>query len=292
MSGMPTQTRPVVLVTGATGNVGAEVVDQLSGLGEPTRALVRSPDVRLADVVETGVGDLNEPDSVAAALEGVGAVFLLPGYRDMAGLIGRATDAGVGRLVLLSGGAAVVSNLDNAISRYMLDSENAVRRSGVAWTILRPFAFMSNALRWLPQLQRGEVVSLPFAGVANAVIDPYDIARVAVAALLEDGHDGRVYRLSGPESLRPADQVRILGAALGRDLRFEPQSNEEARAEMSATMPDEYVQAFLSFYVDGTLDESQVLPAVHEITGRPPRTFREWARRHAAAFRAAALPHR
>jgi uncharacterized protein YbjT (DUF2867 family) len=143
-------------------------------------------------------------------------------------LCSSAREAGVERVVLLSGGSAVASDLDNAISQYMLASEAAIRRSGLAWTILRPFAFMSNAFRWLPQVRAGDVVKLPFARVANAVIDSYDIARVAATALLEDGHDGQAYRLSGPESLLPADQVRVLAAVLGRDLHFEAQSDEEA----------------------------------------------------------------
>jgi uncharacterized protein YbjT (DUF2867 family) len=126
---------------------------------------------------------------------------------------------------------------------------------------------------------------VPFADVANAVIDPYDIARVAAAALTSDDHAGAAYRLSGPEPLLPAQQLRILGDALGRELTVEPQTNEQARAEMEASMPVEYVDAFFSFYVDGTLDESEVLPTVEQVTGVPPRTFSEWVGEHAEAFR-------
>jgi uncharacterized protein YbjT (DUF2867 family) len=286
--GIPDAGSLTILVTGATGNVGSELVAQLLAAGVPVRALVRSADTKLPDGVHLAVGDLNEPDSVAPALEGVRGVFLLSGYRDMPALLERAREAGVQRVVLLSGGSAVASDLDNAISRYMLGSEEAVRGSRLAWTILRPFAFMSNAFRWLPQLRTGDVVKLPFARVASAVIDPNDIARVAATALLDGGHEDQVYRLSGPESLLPADRVRVLGAVLGRDLRFEAQSDEEARSEMNASMPPEYVKAFFSFYVDRTLDESQVLPTVEEITGEHPRTFEQWARLHVDAFRSSA----
>jgi uncharacterized protein YbjT (DUF2867 family) len=275
----------MILVTGATGNIGAELVSQLSAAGAPVRALVRGQDADLPHAVQRAVGDLNQPDSVAPALSDVRGAFLLSGYQDMPGLLARMRAAGVERVVLLSGGAATASDLDNAISRYMIGSEEAVRASGVAWTILRPCAFMSNALRWVPQLRAGDVVTVPFAGVANAVIDPYDIARVAAAALTSDRHDGRVYRLSGPESLLPAEQVRVLGSVLGRDLRLQAQSDEQARREMSASMPAGYVQAFFSFYVDGTLDESPVLPTVEQVTGERPRTFEQWAKRHADAFR-------
>jgi uncharacterized protein YbjT (DUF2867 family) len=282
----------LILVTGATGNVGSELVGQLVGAGVPVRALVRSAEANLPDAVHSAVGDLNEPDSVAPALEGVRGMFLLSGYRDLPALLKRAREAGVVRVVLLSGGSVVASDVDNPISRYMLDSEDAVRGSGLAWTILRPFAFMSNALRWLPQLRAGDLVKTPFAEIANAVIDPHDIARVAAAALLNPGHEGQAYRLSGPESLLPADQVRVLAAVLDRPLRSEPQSDEEARAEMSANMPAEYVAAFFSFYVDGTLDESQVLSTVEKITAARPRTFEQWARLHADAFRSATAAER
>jgi uncharacterized protein YbjT (DUF2867 family) len=179
---------------------------------------------------------------------------------------------------------AAATNLDNAISRYQLASEDAVRASGVDWTIVRPYAFMSNALRWLPQLREGDVVRAPFADVANAVVDPYDIAAVASVALTSGHHAGRIYRVSGPESLRPADQLQILAERLGRQLRLEPLSNDAARAEMLATTPVEYVDAFFTFYVDGAIDESEPLPTVQDVTRVPPRTFPEWVDAHADAF--------
>lgn len=275
----------MILVAGATGNIGRELVGVLATAGEKVRALVRSPDRSLPDGVERAIGDLDDPDSVRPALTDVSSAFLLSGYQDMPGLLAHIRRAGVGRVVLLSGGSAVASDVDNAVSRYMLDSEEVTRASGVAWTILRPCAFMSNALRWLPQLRAGDVVTVPFADVANAVIDPHDIARVAAAALTSDRHDHQVYRLSGPESLLPAEQVRILGEVLRRELRLRAQPNDEARREMAAAMPSEYVDAFFSFYVDGTLDETRVLPTVEQVTGERPRTFEQWARAHADAFR-------
>jgi uncharacterized protein YbjT (DUF2867 family) len=151
--------------------------------------------------------------------------------------------------------------------------------------MVRSFGFMSNTLRWVPQLAAGDLVRAPFAGVAVAMIDPYDIAAVAAAALTSGAHEGRVCTVSGPEPLRPADRARILGEVLGRDLRFEGQPDDEARAEMSASMPAEYVDAFFDFYVAGTLDESQPQPDVRDVTGREPRTFRQWAQAHAGAFK-------
>ena len=274
----------MIVVTGATGNVGAALVSTLARAGQGVRALVRESGRPVPDGVEPVMGDLNEPESLRPGLLGAHAVFLLSGYRDMAGLLAEVRTAGVERVVLLSGGGAAATNLDNAISRYQLASEDAVRASGVDWTIVRPYAFMSNALRWLPQLREGDVVRAPFADVANAVIDPYDIAAVAAVALTSGEHAGRIYRVSGPQSLRPADQLQILAERLGRDLRLEPMSNHAARADMLATTPAEYVDAFFTFYVDGAIDESEVLPTVQDVTGVPPRTFLEWVDAHADAF--------
>ena len=163
-------------------------------------------------------------------------------------------------------------------------SEQAVRESGVAWTILRPFGFMSNTLQWLDQLRAGDVVREPFATVPVAVIDPFDIAAVAVTALTTSSHDGQTYVLTGPQALLPADRLRILGATLGRDLRLDALSNEDARAAMIATTPVEYVDAFFDFYVAGTLDNSQPRPTVQRLLGRAPRTFEQWATAHAEVF--------
>ncbi|MYW05908.1 NAD(P)H-binding protein [Streptomyces sp. SID3343] len=277
----------MILVTGSTGNVGSEVVRALVAAGEPVRALVRDTLRPMPAQVEAVIGDLDSPESLVAALEGVHGVFLLPGYRDMPGVLARIRRAGVERVVLLSGGSVEAGDQGNAVTRYMVASEEAVRQSGVAWTILRPTGFMANALRWLPQLRAGDVVRGAWPDVAIAAIDPYDIASVAARALLESGHAGRVYPLSGPEPLVPADQVRILADVLGREkLRFEGLSNDEARAELLASgTPKEYVDAFYGFYAEGTLDESRVLPTVRTITGREPRTFRRWAEEHAGDLR-------
>lgn len=275
----------MILVTGATGNVGQEVVQALARAGEPVRALVRGH----ADLpAEQAVGDLNHPDSLAPALDGVRGVFLLPGYRDMPGLLTRMRQAGVERVVLLSSLATIATDTRNVLSEYMIGSESAVRESGLAWTFLRPNAFMSNALRWLPQLRQGDVVRDAFGAVPVASVDPYDIAAVAVRALLDPGHEGHVYPLSGPEPLVPAQRLAVLSEVLGRDLRFQALSDEEGRADMAAAgVPEPYIQAFFSFYGDGTLDESQVYPTVEKVTGTPPRTFRQWAVSHRSAFAAA-----
>ena len=277
----------MILITGASGNAGGAVARAVASTGAPLRALVRDGGDRSglppqAEVVE---GDLNRPETLRPHLDGVSAVFLLSGYDGMAEALAYMREAGVGRVVLLSSSAAPAGDMDNAVARYHVLAERAVRESGLAWTFLQPDSFMTNTLAWAPQLRAGDVVRAPFADVRVATIDPADVGAVAAAALTSDGHEGRAYRLSGPESLRPGDRVAILARALGRDLRFQAQSDAEARAEMGESMPREYVEAFLSFFADGTLDESEVLPTVREVTGRAPRTFEAWAREHADACR-------
>ncbi|WP_235190784.1 SDR family oxidoreductase [Amycolatopsis rifamycinica] len=205
------------LVTGATGNVGDEVVSALAAAGAPVRALVRRPDAALPAGAEAAVGDLDSPAGLTDALKGVEGVFLLSGYEDMPGMLARAAEAGVRRIVLLSGGSAALADLDNAVSRYMTLSERAVRESGLDWTFLRPRAFSSNALRWLPQLRAGDTVRVRFPDVAAACVDPADIAAVAVAALAAGRAGRRAGFRAGPgPAVRGAVERRDAGGARGR----------------------------------------------------------------------------
>lgn len=271
----------MILVTGATGNVGAEVVQALAEAGEPARALVRDPArVTVPEGVEAVAGDLTAPETLV--FDGIRALFLLPGYP---GVAQAAAKAGVQHIVQLSGVSAGTGDTGNAVTRYMVASEREVTESGVSWTILRPCAFDSNALRWLPQLRAGDVVRAPFPEVRTASLDPYDLAAVAATALRDDRHHGEILWPTGPEPLRPADQIAILAKVLNRDLTCHGLSNEEARTEMLETTPVEYVDAFFNFYVDGAVDESVVRPTVEQVTGRAPRTFAQWATAHADAFR-------
>jgi uncharacterized protein YbjT (DUF2867 family) len=276
----------MILVTGATGNVGSEVVRALLDAGEDVRGLVRDGRANgLPPGAEPVVADLNRAETVAPALASATAVFLLSGYAGMEQILADARAAGVQRAVLLSSSAAPSGDRSNAVARYHIESEEAVRASGLAWTFLQPRTFMTNTLQWIDQLRDGDVVRAPFPGVRVATIDPRDVGAVAALALVSDDHDGRTYALTGPESLLPGERVAVLGEVLGRNLRFEGQSDAEAREEMSKAMPPQYVDAFMSFFAEGTLDESEVLPTVEEVTGRPPGTFRGWATAHADAFR-------
>jgi uncharacterized protein YbjT (DUF2867 family) len=214
---------------------------------------VEVPDVersKLPAGVEGLVGDLNEPETLTAGLDGVRGMYLLSGYASEAELLAAARRAGVEHVVLQSSSSTPAGDMDNAIARYHILSERAVRDSGMASTFLQPDSFMTNTLQWAPQLRAGDVVREAFPDVRLAMIDPRDIAAVAARVFTSSGHEGRAYRLSGPESLLPADRVAVLAEVLGRDLRFEGKSDAQARAEMSASMPAEYVDALFSFSVD------------------------------------------
>ncbi len=180
------------LVTGATSNIGGAVVYSLEARGLPVHVLSRAPQAPAPR--EVAVGDLNQPASIRPALSGVDAIFLLPGYADMDGLVNEIRAAGVKQIVLLSGSSASSGDMSNAITRYMVDSERAVTGSGLDWTVVRPSAFMSNALRWLPQLRDDDNVEEPFPNAPAAVIDPADIGEVVAEIITTPGaHSGRTY---------------------------------------------------------------------------------------------------
>jgi uncharacterized protein YbjT (DUF2867 family) len=272
------------LITGSTGNVGADLVDILASSGAPVRALSRGPGDR--DDIEYATGDLNDAATVRPALAGVRGLFLLPGYDGLPAVLSDARGAGVERVVLLSSSAAAGGDRSNAITAFMLASEEAVRDSGLEWTILRAYGFMSNTLRWLPELSTGDVVREPFPDVPVAMIDPRDIAAVAAAALREPGHAGQTYVLSGPEPLRPADRLATLGEMLHRSLTLDRLAPDAAQAMLAEQMPAPYVAAMTDYYAAGSLDESRPTGTSARLLNRPPRTFAQWARSHVDRFRA------
>jgi uncharacterized protein YbjT (DUF2867 family) len=272
----------MIVVAGGTGNVGREAVRLLVGAGVEVRALTRDPAKVTVPMGATAVaGDLTDPATLRPALAGATALFLLSGYSP--DIFTEASAAGVERVVLMSGGSAETGDRSNAVAKYMIETEEALRASGLGWTVVRPRMFMTNALQWVPQVHAG-VVRAPWPDAASAVVDPADIAAVAAKALVSAEHQGREYPVTGPVALRPGERVRILAEVLGREVRYEAQPDDEARAEMLTQMPAPYVDAFFSFYSDGKLDEATVFPTVLEVTGRPPRTFAEWAHANARRF--------
>lgn len=280
----------MILVTGATGTVGRLLVTDLVTAGADVRALSRTPEkAGLPSGVDVVAGDLGHPQTLRPALQGIERVFLLSGGpqgpEHDANLIAAAQQAGVRHVVTLSVlGAA--HDADDPITGWHLAGERAVTASGMAWTILRPGAFMSNALMWAPSIKSQDAVYAPFAHAKTAAVDPADIAAVAARALTGAGHDGKVYPLTGPDLLSAADQVEILGAALGRALRVVDVPPERAKAGMvDSGMPDQLADAVIASMAQaGTEHAMAVLPTIEQVTGRPARTFAAWADAHLGAF--------
>jgi uncharacterized protein YbjT (DUF2867 family) len=165
--------------------------------------------------------------------------------------------------------------------------EEAVEASGVEWTHVRPGAFMANTLwQWAPDIRSENVVRAPYGDAAVAPIHEADIAAVATTALVEDGHAGARYPVTGPESITQMEQVRAIGAAIGRDIAFEELTPERARELWAARhMPGAVIDSLLGFLAGAVGRPATVLPTVQQVTGRPARTFVEWATQRAADFR-------
>ena len=272
----------MILVTGATGNVGRALVDTLAADGHRVRAIARTPDrAALPASVDVVQADLSAPETVSGALAGVDKLFLLGAFSTTGEVLDRARQAGVGHVVLLTSRCVIGGAPDNAVTRMWLDAESAVERSGLPWTILHPSGFHSNALRWLPQLRQGDAVRAPWPEVPIASIDPADIAAVAATVLVDGGYEGAALELSGPEALTPGDMVGTLAEVLRRPLRYEPLADADARRAMAADTPPEVVDALFRFFSDGEFDDAGVVDTVLEVTGRRARTFRRWVEDHA-----------
>ncbi|MEV4566394.1 NAD(P)H-binding protein [Nonomuraea sp. NPDC049419] len=269
------------VITGATGNVGAEVVRLLAAAGEQITAVSRNPAPQPAGVRHVAA-DLGDPGSLKAAFAGASTSFLLVAGQEPEAVLKTAQSAGIRRVVLLSSQGA---GTRPGLYAHPAAFEAAVRASGLEWTILRPGGFFTNTLAWAGSVREGRTAAAPFADTALPFIDPADIAEVAAMVLRQDGHAGRTYVLTGPEPISPRERAAALRRALGTEVRFIEQSRDEAHAEMARFMPLEAVEATLSVLGTPTAAEQQVSPDVATILGRAPRTFADWVARHAAAFR-------
>jgi uncharacterized protein YbjT (DUF2867 family) len=216
-------------------------------------------------------------------------LFLFPSPGTAGPVLKAARERGVRRVVLLSSSAVEyrTEGADNAIVAYHKEIEREVEKSGLEWTLVRPGAFAVNTLQWAPQIRAGDVVRGPFAEAEMAPIDERDIADVATRALLADGHVGAKYVLTGPESLTQAEQARRIGEALGRPVRYEEVPPEVARERMIRDkVPADLVEMTLRFQAELVGVPAEISPTVEEVTGRPARTFGQWAADHVADFAA------
>ena len=280
----------MILVTGATGTVGREVVAQLLAAGQTVRAMTRNPSkARLDARAELVRGNFEDPDSLAAAAKGADRVFSLTSGPQTGAhennLAQAAKTAGVRHIVKLSamGGDGEIRN---DIRKWHDEGEQAIRDSGVPLTVLHPGAFMSNALHWRETIRATGKVFSNYGDGKLPPVHPRDIAAVAVRALISEGHQGKSYRLTGPEALSVRDQIRILSSAIGKPIEYVPVTDDATRSAMQRIgLPGELINALIPFaaYIRSG-KAAQVLPTVEEITGRAAFTFSDWARENASSF--------
>ncbi|HEX6554257.1 MAG TPA: NAD(P)H-binding protein [Ktedonobacteraceae bacterium] len=280
----------LILVTGATGHVGRQVVSQLQGTGVAVRALARNPDsAGLQDGVDVVRGDLSVPDNLDACLNGVEAVFLLWPFMtaDFAPAVLNAITKHARRIVYLSA-LSVRDDLEqqsDTITAFHAAIERLIEQSGLEWTILRSSGFATNTLGWAPQIRADGVVRWPYGAAARSLIHERDIAAMAVRALTSDGHGGAKYVLTGPQLLTQVEQVHTIGEVIGRPLRYEEISREAARQQMLTYWPPALVDGALDTWARFVTEPEMVSSTVEEVTGAPARTFRQWAVDHASDFR-------
>lgn len=288
----------MILVMGATGRIGRLVVDELLRAGAPVRALTRRPvDAALPADVEVVAGDLTVPASLDQALNGAEAVFLL--WTAPAATAPAVVERLVAhpplhprRVVYLSAPHQTPHPFfqqPNPMRDLHVEIERLLAASGLKATIIRPGMFVSNARHWWgPQIRVGDVVRWPYADAETAPVDERDIAAVAARTLLDGRHAGGDYVLTGPESLSQAAQVRAIGDAIGRPLRFDELLPDEFRREAEGTWPPGVADMLLAAWRATLGRPAFVTSAIQEILGSPARTFNQWAADHASVF---ARPH-
>ena len=272
----------MIVVTGATGNVGRALVRTLAASGEQVTCGLPAAgaDARGRAALAGRPRRAREPAARSGRRRRA-----VPARRRATTRRPSSTGAkagGVRRVVLLSSQGAATRP---EAYRHPGAFEDAVRRSGLDWTILRPGGFDSNAFAWAESVRAQRTAAAPFGDVGLPTIDPADIAEVAAAALREAGHAGRVYELTGPRRSPRGSGPRRSATRWATPVRFVEQTREEARAQMLQFMPEPVVEGTLAILGEPTAAEQRVSPDVEQVLGRAPRTFADWAERNIAAFR-------
>ncbi|MED7949831.1 MULTISPECIES: NAD(P)H-binding protein [unclassified Streptomyces] len=279
-----------ILVTGATGQVGAEVLAQLLAAGADVRAGARTPE-KLASTTtaETAVLDLTDPETYGPALAGVEKVFLYAVPQGTEGFLAAAKEAGVRHVVVLSSQTVVDAfPVQRPIVEMHRTVEAAVVASGIPHTFLRPHNFATNILMWgWPESIRAEGrIRFPYPESHSDAIHEKDIAAVAVVALTQPGHENQAHFLSGPASVTQREQLATLAEVLGRPLEFEELTDAEAREALSPIVPVWVMDAVVGYWAGSDGVPTELSDTVEKLTGRPARTFADWARDHASDFTA------
>jgi uncharacterized protein YbjT (DUF2867 family) len=284
----------MILVTGATGNVGREVVNLLLSGGEKVVAVTRNPATTvLPDGAHVVEGDPSRPQTLRSALRGVKAVFVSPRALGdatagvaTAELLKLSAEQGARRVVVLS---AVTVQYGDGYQRFadaFRAVEDAARASGLHWTILRCSDFAANALAWVPQIRQAGVVRGVYGDGATSTIHERDVAAVSALALLDPTHAAHTYVLTGPQSLTQREKVRLIGEATGRAVSWVEVAPEQFRQAMLAQgVPEDVPDRMIGYWADHVQHPGPSSPVVEQLLGRPALTFAEWAAEHAAAFR-------
>jgi uncharacterized protein YbjT (DUF2867 family) len=283
----------MILVTGATGTIGTEVVRQLAAAGQKVRALVRSPEKAeklKGPNVELARGAFEDVESLRKALQGVDKLFLLssgPEHIEQSEprVVDEAKKAGVKHVVKLSViGAEYEPGIE--LGRLHRAVEKKIEGSGMAWTFLRPGAFMSNMLNNVGTIKAQGKFYGAYADGKLAVIDPKDIAAVAVKALTSSGHEGKAYALTGLEPLSQAQLAEKMSKAMGKPVEYVNVPPEAAKDSMlKMGVPNRLANMLVEF--SGVVRSGMaaaVAQDVEKVLGRKPRTFDDWAKENAAAF--------
>ena len=283
----------MILVTGGTGGIGSELLRLLSQAGIPARALTRNlQKAQTRPGITWVAGDLARPETLATAFEGAKTVFLLTHYlEDMVELqrnaIAAARAAGVTHVVKVSAFAA--SDHSNApIGRWHYQVEKELQASGLGWTMLRPHHFMQNLLAQSEYVIKEGAIYSPSGDGKIPYIDASDVAAVAFVTLTQPGHLGKKYALTGREAISYRQAAEIIGAVIGKNVRFVDESPEDARARrVREGVPPAVIESVLAIgaYQRAGGKTVTITNTVADLTGRPPRTVAEFVQEHASVFR-------
>jgi (4-alkanoyl-5-oxo-2,5-dihydrofuran-3-yl)methyl phosphate reductase len=280
----------MILVTGATGHIGKELIPQLLEAGQPVRVLVRDEHkvAHLDPCVERAIGDLDKPETLRTALHGVEKVFLVTfETRQDENILEAAKQAGVQQIVKLSTLEASAHVIQ--VGKWHFEREELIRKSGLEWTFLRPGMFMSNSIDWwADSIKQQGAVYFPGGKGQVAPVDPRDIAAVVAVALTQPGHNGQTYELTGPELLNMGAMVQIIAWAIGKPLKYTSIPALAAKMWMlQSGMDKTLVNALMEMMASLRKNEGAIVTdTVEKVLGRSARTFEVWCQEHAGAFRA------
>lgn len=277
----------MILITGASGTVGSEVVRALGGRGARVRAAYRTRPQNVPKGAESVALDYARPDTLKPALTGVETLFLLSNTVDVERkVVDEAKQAGVRRIVKLSVIGADKEGF--TFARWHRAIEKHIEASGIAWTFLRPNGFMQNVINYMGETIRSQSTIYSSAGQgAVSHIDARDIGAVGARVLTESGHEGKAYELTGPAALTYSQVAEILTGVLGRTIRYVPISHEQYRqGAIGAGTPPAYADALVELdrqYEEGRM--AVVTPTVKQLQGSDPTSFAQFARAHADKLR-------